>query len=211
MLEEARLREEIQERTGVSSRGYLIPSKKLREEVQDQLRSGGSVSRVKPDKGSQAQGILLGSDAPHDTGDISGLNGNMHQYLLARMEMLDKKVQELEQRNGRQSERTSAGAYKSQNDEDEEEPRSWSLWVTRQVDSAGEALMKNGVEAGRWVAAKGLETAEWAAQEALAAGTWAFDQGAKGAKELFHVGTEWLGSRRGERERVGEGDHKDYG
>lgn len=38
MLEDEKLRKEIQERTGVSSRGYLIPPKKLREEATDMIR-----------------------------------------------------------------------------------------------------------------------------------------------------------------------------
>lgn len=38
MLEDEKLREEIQEQTGVSSRGYLIPPKKLREEATDMIR-----------------------------------------------------------------------------------------------------------------------------------------------------------------------------
>lgn len=40
MHEEARVREEIQERTGVSSRGFLIPHKKIRQEVQGMLSAG---------------------------------------------------------------------------------------------------------------------------------------------------------------------------
>lgn len=40
MDEEAKLREEIQERTGVSSRGFLIPQRKIREEVQGMLSAG---------------------------------------------------------------------------------------------------------------------------------------------------------------------------
>lgn len=40
MNEEAKLREEIQERTGVSSRGFLIPQRKIREEVQGMLSAG---------------------------------------------------------------------------------------------------------------------------------------------------------------------------
>lgn len=40
MHEEARVRDEIQERTGVSSRGFLIPQKKVREEVLGMLSAG---------------------------------------------------------------------------------------------------------------------------------------------------------------------------
>lgn len=40
MHEEARVRDEIQERTGVSSRGFLIPQKKVRKEVQGMLSAG---------------------------------------------------------------------------------------------------------------------------------------------------------------------------
>lgn len=40
MLEEARVREEIQERTGVSSRGFLVPQREVREEVQGMLSAG---------------------------------------------------------------------------------------------------------------------------------------------------------------------------
>lgn len=40
MLEDAAIREEIQERTGVSSRGFLIPKKEVREEVLGMLSAG---------------------------------------------------------------------------------------------------------------------------------------------------------------------------
>lgn len=40
MHEEAKIRDEIQERTGVSSRGFLIPQKKIRKEVQGMLSAG---------------------------------------------------------------------------------------------------------------------------------------------------------------------------
>lgn len=40
MLAEARIREEIEERTGISTRGYLIPQREIRENVQGMLSSG---------------------------------------------------------------------------------------------------------------------------------------------------------------------------
>jgi len=40
MYEEAAIREEIQERTGVSSRGFLIPKREVREEVLGMLSAG---------------------------------------------------------------------------------------------------------------------------------------------------------------------------
>lgn len=40
MDEEAKLREEIEESTGVSSRGFLIPKREIREKVQGMLSSG---------------------------------------------------------------------------------------------------------------------------------------------------------------------------
>lgn len=54
MHEEAAIREEIQERTGVSSRGFLIPKREVREEVLGMLSAGnqhGSRSRGNDDKG----------------------------------------------------------------------------------------------------------------------------------------------------------------
>ena len=47
MHEEAKFREEIQERTGISSRGFLIPNRKVREEVQGILSAGNRRNEVK--------------------------------------------------------------------------------------------------------------------------------------------------------------------
>lgn len=49
MHEEALIREEIQELTGVSSRGFLIPKKEVREEVLGML-SAGNQSGVEIDE-----------------------------------------------------------------------------------------------------------------------------------------------------------------
>lgn len=46
MNEDARIREEIQERTGVSSRGFLIPQRKLREEVLGKLSAGNQPANI---------------------------------------------------------------------------------------------------------------------------------------------------------------------
>lgn len=45
VLEEERIRLEVQERTGVSSRGYMVPTKQAREEARDMLRKGNTKGR----------------------------------------------------------------------------------------------------------------------------------------------------------------------
>lgn len=50
MREEAAIREEIQERTGVSSRGFLIPKREVREEVLGKLSAGNQRGVAEDDK-----------------------------------------------------------------------------------------------------------------------------------------------------------------
>lgn len=45
MLEEARIRHAVQEITGVSSRGYMVPTQKARDEARDMLRKGNTSGR----------------------------------------------------------------------------------------------------------------------------------------------------------------------
>lgn len=47
MLEEAKTREEIEEFTGISSRGFLLPPKNVREEVQGMLSKGSHIDKRK--------------------------------------------------------------------------------------------------------------------------------------------------------------------
>lgn len=47
MIEEAKIREEIEERTGVSSRGFLVPPKNVRQEVQGMLSKGSQSDKRK--------------------------------------------------------------------------------------------------------------------------------------------------------------------
>ncbi|CAM9922629.1 unnamed protein product, partial [Sphacelaria rigidula] len=42
VLEEARIRHAVQEITGVSSRGYMVPTQKARDEARDMLRKGNT-------------------------------------------------------------------------------------------------------------------------------------------------------------------------
>lgn len=45
VLEEARIRDAVQEITGVSSRGYMVPTKEARDEARDMLRKGNTSGR----------------------------------------------------------------------------------------------------------------------------------------------------------------------
>lgn len=47
MLEEAKIREEIEELTGISSRGFLVPPKNVRQEVQGMLSKGSQIEKRK--------------------------------------------------------------------------------------------------------------------------------------------------------------------
>lgn len=65
MLEEAAIREEIQERTGVSSRGFLIPKREVREKVLGMLSAGnqrGSMTGGKADEGEVRRTHALNLD-----------------------------------------------------------------------------------------------------------------------------------------------------
>lgn len=55
MYEEAAIREEIQERTGVSSRGFLIPKKEVRDEVLSKLSAGNQRGIATSGKDGQAE------------------------------------------------------------------------------------------------------------------------------------------------------------
>lgn len=59
MLADQQLREDIQERTGVSSRGYLIPTKKLREEARDMQRHGYKSSQSVDENQGSGNGEVM--------------------------------------------------------------------------------------------------------------------------------------------------------
>lgn len=56
MHEEAAIRDEIQERTGVSSRGFLIPKKEVREEVLGLLSAGNQRGAEAATSGGDGEG-----------------------------------------------------------------------------------------------------------------------------------------------------------
>ncbi|CAM9730787.1 unnamed protein product, partial [Hapterophycus canaliculatus] len=75
MREEAAIREEIQERTGVSSRGFLIPKREVREEVLGMLSAGNQRGMVKDDKArgrQQAGEVRDGGEVSSDLKSIQG-------------------------------------------------------------------------------------------------------------------------------------------
>lgn len=62
MQEEAIIREEIQERTGISSRGFLIPKKEVREEVLGMLSAGNQRGTTTSRGGEAGGGPEVGCD-----------------------------------------------------------------------------------------------------------------------------------------------------
>lgn len=76
MHEEAAIREEIQERTGVSSRGFLIPKREVREEVLGMLSAGNQPGAATVGEGG-AGAVTSGEDGEEEVGQRESLQRDL--------------------------------------------------------------------------------------------------------------------------------------
>ncbi|CAM9190344.1 unnamed protein product, partial [Ascophyllum nodosum] len=179
MHEEAKFREEIQERTGISSRGFLIPNRKVREEVQGILSAGNRRNEVKAEHATNHNRGKSGSD------EKSGRPGDM----LTEIQMLRRRLDSMEQEMKSPQPGASSGAKSGREPGDGGVPSSVGRPSPGQRgENAAES--SEGLLAGN---DKTLETAvDKAKAMATAAGGWVLREGQAQGQRLAKAGRDWI-------------------
>eukprot|EP00752_Nemacystus_decipiens_P003078 g2852.t1 len=166
MHEEAAIREMIQERTGVGSRGFLIPKREVREEVLGMLSAGNQ------------RGSIEGLEDSEDEDDEGGSGNN----LPADYESIQRRLAAIESMLGVQGGSSSENAAEAGPGTDSSQggkvPDGTN--TTRDEDNA------------RAETAHGKPTLDKAIETASAAGIWALRTGERQGQRLLQFGRDWL-------------------
>eukprot|EP00903_Cladosiphon_okamuranus_P016571 g15288.t1 len=182
MLEEAAMREEIQERTGVSSRGFLIPKKEVREEVMGMLSAG-----------NQRGGLTGGED---DQGERQDDEDGSERKSQADFESIQRRLAAIESmlRVQGNSKQDHAG-----------EGQTTGPTLPRQPVSSQGSKVANASntareeDESRAEAARGRSAIDKAIETASAAGSWVIKTGEIQGQRLLRLGRDWLAEQnRGE-------------
>ncbi|CAM9237360.1 unnamed protein product [Ectocarpus sp. 12 AP-2014] len=176
MLEDAAIREEIQERTGVSSRGFLIPKKEVREEVLGMLSAGNQPGNAGGEGGAGEQQLGHERHVPADSESI--------ERRLATIERM------LNMQGGSSSSTPGAGVDNGAAAGSMTDSTLGSTAGSRQgkrVHSARNTASKADSSSGAEVS-----TLDKAIETASAAGSWLLQTGEAQGKRLLQICRSWM-------------------
>ncbi|CAM9948183.1 unnamed protein product [Scytosiphon promiscuus] len=192
MRKEAAIREEIQERTGVSSRGFLIPKREVREEVLGMLSAGNQREAAEDDKVDRRKGRGSGDG---EGGDISTDFKAIHERLAAIESML-----------GAQSDpgpRKTDGGVSGGPGPGKKSAVGHTSSSRGGVQEADATVEESGAGA---MSGTAVEKAKAAAS---AVGSWVLESGERQGKILLRKGRDWLDARNREGEATRSGYYGD--
>ncbi|CAB1100479.1 unnamed protein product [Ectocarpus sp. CCAP 1310/34] len=173
MLEDASIREEIQERTGVSSRGFLIPKKEVRDEVLGMLSAGNQPGNA-GGKGGAGEQLRHERHVPADSESI--------ERRLATIERM------LSMQGGSSSSTPGAGIENGSGPMTDSTLSGTSgARHGKRVHSARNAASKADSSSGAEVS-----TFDKAIETASAAGSWLLQTGEAQGKRLLQICRSWM-------------------
>ncbi|CAN0119878.1 unnamed protein product, partial [Ectocarpus fasciculatus] len=174
MLEDAAVREEIQERTGVSSRGFLIPKKEVREEVLGMLGAGNQPGIT----GGEGVG---GQQQLGDEGNVPADSESIERRLATIERML-------RMQGGSSSSTPEDGI------DNRPGPSTDSTLSSTSGPGQGKRVHSARNAAGTADSGSGAEvsTLDQAIETASAAGSWLLQTGEAQGKRLLQIGRSWM-------------------
>ncbi|CAN0361621.1 unnamed protein product [Ectocarpus sp. 8 AP-2014] len=174
MLEDAAIREEIQERTGVSSRGFLIPKKEVREEVLGMLSAGNQPGNAGGEGGAGEQQLGHERHVPADSESIERRLATIERMLsMQGGSSSSTPGAGIDNGSGPMTDSTLSGTSDSRQG--------------KRVHSARNAASKADSSSGAEVS-----TLDKAIETASAAGSWLLQTGEAQGKHVLQIGRSWM-------------------